>query len=62
MFDEANIFVRNSDLSRLTGLKETEAHEIAILLNKNENTEEATKTISELLSKPRGKRLAATES
>ena len=46
IFDEANIFVRNSDLSRLTGLKGSEAHEIAVLLNKNENTDITAKTIS----------------
>ena len=45
MFDEANIFVRGTDLSRLTGLKGHEAHEIAILLNKNE-TDAVTKTLS----------------
>jgi ABC-type lipoprotein release transport system permease subunit len=45
MFDEANIFVRGTDLIRLTGLKEHEAHEIAILLNKNE-TDDATKILS----------------
>lgn len=45
MFDEANIYVRESDLSRLTGLKGHEAHEIAILLDKNE-TEDVTKTLS----------------
>ena len=45
MFDEANIFVRGTDLSRLTGLKGHEAHEIAILLNKNE-TDDVTKTLS----------------
>jgi putative ABC transport system permease protein len=46
MFDEANIYVRNNDISRLTGLSGTEAHEIAILLNDDKNTEEATKSIS----------------
>lgn len=45
MFDEANIFVRGTDLSRLTGLKGHEAHEIAILLNKNE-TDAVSKTLS----------------
>ena len=45
MFDEANIFVRGTDLSRLTGIKGHEAHEIAILLNKNE-TDNVTKTLS----------------
>lgn len=38
MFDEANIFVNYSDLCRLTALDGTEAHEIAILLDKNEYT------------------------
>jgi len=45
MFDEANVFVRGTDLSRLTGLKGHEAHEIAILLNKNE-TDDVTKILS----------------
>jgi ABC-type lipoprotein release transport system permease subunit len=45
MFDEANIFVRGTDLSRLTGLNGNEAHEIAILLNTNE-TFDVTKTLS----------------
>jgi ABC-type lipoprotein release transport system permease subunit len=45
MFDEANIFVRSTDLSRLTGLNGREAHEIAILLNSNE-TDDVTKTLS----------------
>lgn len=47
MFDEANIFVRGTDLSRLTGLKGHEAHEIAILLNKNE-TDDIIKTLSSM--------------
>jgi putative ABC transport system permease protein len=45
IFDEANIFVRGTDLSRLTGLNGDEAHEIAILLHKNE-TDVITKTLS----------------
>ena len=48
MFDEANIFVRGTDLSRLTGLSGKEAHEIAVLLNKNE-TSVAIKALSEKL-------------
>ena len=47
MFDEANIFVRGTDLSRLTGLKKHEGHEVAILLKKNE-TDDVTKTLSGL--------------
>ena len=46
MFDEANIFVRNNDLCRLTGIDENKASEIAVLLNNNENTTEATKDLS----------------
>ncbi|HZY26162.1 MAG TPA: FtsX-like permease family protein [Bacteroidales bacterium] len=45
MFDESNIFVRGTDLSRLTGLNGNEAHEIAIRLNTNE-TDDVTKTLS----------------
>lgn len=48
MYDEANIFVRGSDLSHLTGLNEHEAHEIAILLNKNE-TDNIAKSLSDEL-------------
>ncbi len=50
MFDEANVYVRGSDLSRLTGLKGHEAHEIAILLNTNK-TDDVTKTLSGLFPK-----------
>ncbi|MCG8701329.1 MAG: ABC transporter permease [Bacteroidales bacterium] len=32
-FDKMHVFARNSDLMRLTGLTENEAHEIAIVLN-----------------------------
>jgi putative ABC transport system permease protein len=39
LYDEANVFAEYHDLCRLTGLAGTEAHEIAILLDKNENTE-----------------------
>ncbi len=45
MFDESNIYVRGNDLSRLTGLKEYEAHEIAIFLSTN-NTDDVTKKLS----------------
>jgi putative ABC transport system permease protein len=46
MFDEANVFVKNRDLCRLTGLKNSVAHEIAVLLNNNNKTGEVEKTIS----------------
>jgi len=39
MYDEVNIFVRYNDLCGLTGINYTEAHEIAVLLDNNENTE-----------------------
>jgi ABC-type lipoprotein release transport system permease subunit len=39
MFDDNNIFIRNSDIYRLTGLNVTAAHEIAVMLNKNDNAE-----------------------
>ncbi len=38
MYDEANVFVEYDDLCRLTGIKETEAHEIAILLDENKHS------------------------
>lgn len=37
MFDESNIFVRFSDIQKLTGFPENAAHEIAININDNEN-------------------------
>lgn len=39
MFDELNIFVDYQDICRLSGLNGTEAHEIAILQKKNDDTE-----------------------
>ena len=45
LFDEANIFVRETDLARLTGLTQGYAHEIAILLNTN-NTDDVTKSLA----------------
>jgi len=49
MFDDVNVFVRYNDIAKLTGLKGSEAHEIAILLNDNKISKEVTKTISGLL-------------
>lgn len=48
MFDETNVFVRGTDLSRLTGLSGKETHEIAVLLDKNE-TSKTVKALSEKL-------------
>lgn len=39
MYDESTLFVRYNDLCMLTGLNRTDAHEIAILLDKDENSE-----------------------
>lgn len=38
MYDESTLFVRYNDLCRLTGLKGTEAHEIAVLLDADKNS------------------------
>ncbi|MDD3320267.1 MAG: ABC transporter permease [Paludibacter sp.] len=46
MFDDGNIFVRNEDLARLTGISVNEAHEVAVLLDKNDNTEAVTQLLS----------------
>lgn len=45
MYDESTLFVRYSDLCRLTGMKSTEAHEIAIMLDKDENSESVKKVL-----------------
>lgn len=42
MFDEMHIFVKYSDLASLTNFNENNAHEIAVLLNETEKTEEIT--------------------
>lgn len=38
MFDEINVFVRKGDLARLVGFPSSATHEIAVLLNNNEQT------------------------
>jgi len=38
MFDEMTVFTRYNDLCTLTGLKTTEAHEIAVLVDKDSNS------------------------
>lgn len=38
MFDESTVFTRYSDLCALTGLATTEAHEIAVLVDKDSNS------------------------
>ncbi|BEG98650.1 ABC transporter permease [Bacteroides sedimenti] len=39
LFDESNVFTRYSDLCRLAGLDTTQAHEIAILVDKEGNSQ-----------------------
>jgi putative ABC transport system permease protein len=46
IFDEANIFVRNSDLCRITGISANNAHELAILLDKNSDVNTMTQILS----------------
>lgn len=50
MFDDINIFVRNTDISRLTGINGNQAHEIAVLLNKNKDSDAVAKTLSARLA------------
>lgn len=47
-YDGANIFVRNEDIARLTGLDEGFSHEIAIVLENSEIMESSTTEISKL--------------
>lgn len=47
MFDDANVFVRNNDICSLTGLDKTNAHEIAILLKENNNSNKVVKILAE---------------
>ncbi len=51
MFDEANIFVRNTDLCLLTGLDGKTAHEIAVILSNNNDAEVVAKILSGFLPK-----------
>jgi ABC-type lipoprotein release transport system permease subunit len=46
IFDDVNIFVRNSDLARMTGIGVNEAHEIALLLDDNDNTASVSSALS----------------
>lgn len=46
MFDEANAYVRNPDLEAFTGLNNMQAHEIAILLTDNEQTDGVARELS----------------
>ncbi len=45
MFDEMNVFVNKKDLAALTGFKETNPHEIAILLNDRDLAKDLAKKL-----------------
>lgn len=45
MYDESTLFVRYNDLCMLTGMSNTEAHEIAIIVDKDENSEPVKKVL-----------------
>ncbi len=47
LFDEANVYVRHTDLAHLTGLDASATHEIAIKLRENSATTEATSFLKE---------------
>ena len=46
IYDESTIFIRYRDLCLLTGLNDIEAHEIAVLLDKDENSKIVKKRLS----------------
>ncbi len=48
LFDEVNVFVKKTDLSKLLGLNNHAVHEIAISLFNNNKTNQLTKEIKEL--------------
>lgn len=45
LYDESTIFVGYNDLCNLTGLKKTEAHEIAVIVDQDENSEPVKKEL-----------------
>ena len=45
LFDEANAFVPYNDICKLTGLKDSQAHEIAILLDNNKQSTSVAETL-----------------
>lgn len=51
MFDEYNAFVRWEDIHRITGMSESQAHEIAVLLHNTEDTETVLQKITEKMPK-----------
>jgi putative ABC transport system permease protein len=51
LFDEANIFVNYDDIVRITGLNNKDAHEIAILLAKNDYTESVKQELKRMFPK-----------
>lgn len=49
MFEQAMVFVRNSDLSRLTGLEEDAYHQVIVRINNTDDTEAITKSLRKKL-------------
>jgi ABC-type lipoprotein release transport system permease subunit len=50
MFDEVNVFVRKKDLARILGVSTNHINEIAIALDKHEQTNQVFKTLNEKFS------------
>lgn len=50
LFDEGNIFVRYADIGQLSGLSGTEAHEIAILFDRNASIAQAKPTLNTIFA------------
>lgn len=61
-FDAATVFVRRNDLAALLGFSATDAHQIAIRLNNNNNTEEVVFRIKKDFSKPINQKLITVQS
>ena len=51
IFDEANVFVTNNDLASLTGISGNEVHELAVLLDNNQNTDVTDRALSQAFPK-----------
>lgn len=49
MFDEMNVYVDKAELARMTGLSESDTHEIAVLLENDDELEAAKEKISEIM-------------
>lgn len=50
MFEKGNVFVRNSDLKKLTGISENDYQQLAVRINNIDQTDEITDKLSQKLS------------